>query len=90
MFGFETISTEVILWIVLAVTAVVIAVLARLQTIPEALYEAARIDGAGPISRFTPTVNRNRPMPAISMGRRLRMSCPNCVRLAPASSCTSA
>jgi multiple sugar transport system permease protein len=31
---------------------VVIAVLARLQTIPEALYEAARIDGAGPISRF--------------------------------------
>ena len=31
---------------------VVIAVLARLQTIPEALYEAARLDGAGPISRF--------------------------------------
>ncbi|XWN33712.1 MAG: sugar ABC transporter permease [Devosia sp.] len=31
---------------------VVIAVLARLQTIPESLYEAARIDGAGPISRF--------------------------------------
>lgn len=31
---------------------VVIAVLARLQTVPEALYEAARIDGAGPISRF--------------------------------------
>jgi multiple sugar transport system permease protein len=31
---------------------VVIAVLARLQTIPEALYEAARIDGAGPVSRF--------------------------------------
>ena len=31
---------------------VVIAVLARLQTIPEHLYEAARIDGAGPISRF--------------------------------------
>ena len=31
---------------------VVIAVLARLQTIPDALYEAARIDGAGPISRF--------------------------------------
>lgn len=31
---------------------VVIAVLARLQTIPEPLYEAARIDGAGPISRF--------------------------------------
>lgn len=31
---------------------VVIAVLARLQTIPEQLYEAARIDGAGPISRF--------------------------------------
>jgi multiple sugar transport system permease protein len=31
---------------------VVIAVLARLQTIPEALYEAARIDGAGPIARF--------------------------------------
>jgi multiple sugar transport system permease protein len=27
---------------------VVIAVLARLQTIPEPLYEAARIDGAGP------------------------------------------
>ncbi len=32
---------------------VVIAVLARLQTIPEALYEAARIDGAGAWSRFT-------------------------------------
>lgn len=31
---------------------VVIAVLARLQTIPEALYEAARIDGAGPFARF--------------------------------------
>lgn len=31
---------------------VVIAVLARLQTISEALYEAARIDGAGPVSRF--------------------------------------
>jgi len=31
---------------------VVIAVLARLQTIPEQLYEAARIDGAGPIARF--------------------------------------
>ncbi|MFK7829893.1 MAG: carbohydrate ABC transporter permease [Congregibacter sp.] len=31
---------------------VVIAVLARLQTIPESLYEAARIDGAGPIARF--------------------------------------
>jgi multiple sugar transport system permease protein len=31
---------------------VVIAVLARLQTIPEALYEAAEIDGAGPIARF--------------------------------------
>jgi len=31
---------------------VVIAVLARLQTIPEHLYEAARIDGAGPIARF--------------------------------------
>jgi len=31
---------------------VVIAVLARLQTIPDQLYEAARIDGAGPISRF--------------------------------------
>ena len=31
---------------------VVIAVLARLQTIPDHLYEAARIDGAGPISRF--------------------------------------
>ncbi|MBM3561164.1 MAG: sugar ABC transporter permease [Alphaproteobacteria bacterium] len=31
---------------------VVIAVLARLQTIPEALYEAAKMDGAGPWSRF--------------------------------------
>lgn len=31
---------------------VVIAVLARLQTIPEHLYEAARIDGAGPVARF--------------------------------------
>lgn len=31
---------------------VVIAVLARLQTIPLALYEAARMDGAGPIARF--------------------------------------
>ncbi|MFO6463382.1 carbohydrate ABC transporter permease [uncultured Jannaschia sp.] len=31
---------------------VVIAVLARLQSIPDALYEAARIDGAGPIARF--------------------------------------
>ncbi len=31
---------------------VVIAVLARLQTIPDALYEAARIDGAGPIASF--------------------------------------
>ncbi len=31
---------------------VVIAVLARLQTIPDALYEAAKIDGAGPVSRF--------------------------------------
>lgn len=32
---------------------VVIAVLARLQTIPTALYEAATIDGAGVWSRFT-------------------------------------
>ena len=31
---------------------VVIAVLARLQTIPDQLYEAARIDGAGPVARF--------------------------------------
>jgi len=31
---------------------VVIAVLARLQTIPGELYEAARIDGAGPLARF--------------------------------------
>jgi multiple sugar transport system permease protein len=31
---------------------VVIATLARLQTIPEQLYEAAKIDGAGPIARF--------------------------------------
>lgn len=31
---------------------VVIAILARLQTIPESLYEAAKIDGAGPVSRF--------------------------------------
>lgn len=31
---------------------VVIAVLARLQTIPDPLYEAARIDGAGPVARF--------------------------------------
>ena len=31
---------------------VVIAVLARLQTIPEHLYEAARIDGAGAFGRF--------------------------------------
>ncbi len=31
---------------------VVIAVLARLQTIPEELYEAATIDGAGSIARF--------------------------------------
>lgn len=31
---------------------VVIAVLARLQTIPDALYEAAKIDGAGAWSRF--------------------------------------
>lgn len=31
---------------------VVIAVLARLQTIPDELYEASIIDGAGPVSRF--------------------------------------
>lgn len=31
---------------------VVIAVLARLQTIPDQLYEASKIDGAGPIARF--------------------------------------
>ncbi len=31
---------------------VLLAVLARLQTIPTDLYEAARVDGAGPISRF--------------------------------------
>ncbi len=31
---------------------VVIATLARLQTIPDHLYEAAKIDGAGPIARF--------------------------------------
>lgn len=31
---------------------VVIAVLARLQTIPDALFEAARMDGAGPVARF--------------------------------------
>ena len=31
---------------------VVIAVLARLQSIPEPLYEAATIDGAGPVARF--------------------------------------
>lgn len=32
---------------------VVIVVLARLQSIPEQLYEAATIDGAGPFQRFT-------------------------------------
>jgi len=32
---------------------VVIAVLARLQSIPDELYEAATIDGAGPFARFT-------------------------------------
>lgn len=32
---------------------VVIAVLARLQTIPDELYEAAIVDGAGPWARFT-------------------------------------
>lgn len=31
---------------------VVITILARLQTIPPQLYEAARIDGAGPFARF--------------------------------------
>lgn len=31
---------------------VVIAVLARLQTIPDSLYEAAKIDGAGPFARL--------------------------------------
>ena len=31
---------------------VVIAVLARLQSIPNHLYESAKIDGAGPIARF--------------------------------------
>jgi multiple sugar transport system permease protein len=31
---------------------VVITVLARLQSIPDSLYEAARIDGAGPFARF--------------------------------------
>ncbi len=31
---------------------VVVIVLARLQVIPQDLYEAARIDGAGPVSRF--------------------------------------
>lgn len=31
---------------------VVLAVLARLQTIPQQLYEAAMLDGAGPIARF--------------------------------------
>lgn len=31
---------------------VVIAVLARLQSIPDELYEAAKIDGAGPVARF--------------------------------------
>ena len=31
---------------------VVIVVLARLQTIPEHLYEASKIDGAGPFARF--------------------------------------
>jgi multiple sugar transport system permease protein len=31
---------------------VVLAVLARLQTIPEAQYEAATVDGAGPVGRF--------------------------------------
>ncbi len=31
---------------------VVIAVLARLQTIPDELYDAARVDGAGPVARF--------------------------------------
>ncbi|NUU42608.1 carbohydrate ABC transporter permease [Tardiphaga robiniae] len=31
---------------------VVVIVLARLQVIPQDLYEAAKIDGAGPISRF--------------------------------------
>ena len=31
---------------------VVIVVLARLQSIPDELYEAAKIDGAGPIARF--------------------------------------
>ncbi|WP_430397497.1 carbohydrate ABC transporter permease [Ferrovibrio sp.] len=31
---------------------VVLTVLARLQSIPEQLYEAAKIDGAGPLARF--------------------------------------
>jgi multiple sugar transport system permease protein len=31
---------------------VVIAVLARLQSIPDHLYESAKIDGAGPVARF--------------------------------------
>ncbi|MDF1779218.1 MAG: sugar ABC transporter permease [Rhizobiaceae bacterium] len=31
---------------------VMLAILARLQTIPEDLYEAAEVDGAGPIRRF--------------------------------------
>jgi len=31
---------------------VVLTVLARLQSIPEQLYEAAKIDGAGPVARF--------------------------------------
>ena len=31
---------------------VVIAVLARLQSIPDHLYESAKIDGAGPVNRF--------------------------------------
>jgi multiple sugar transport system permease protein len=31
---------------------VLLAVLARLQTIPPELYEAAKVDGAGPINRF--------------------------------------
>jgi multiple sugar transport system permease protein len=31
---------------------VLLAVLARLQTIPPELYEAAKVDGAGPIARF--------------------------------------
>jgi multiple sugar transport system permease protein len=47
-----------IMWVLIILSVwtffpfVLISILARLQTIPPELYDAAKVDGAGPVGRF--------------------------------------